>query len=68
MDKVLHFLVSFFIYIVLERLTGSVFWSTSIALLIGVIKETVDQIEYQGWSWGDLVADAIGIIVAIYLS
>ena len=67
MDKVLHFLVSFFIYMVLERLTGSVFWSTFITLLIGVIKETIDQIEYGGWSWGDLLADVIGIIVAIWI-
>ena len=67
MDKVLHFLVSFFIYMVLERLTGSVFWSTFITLMIGVIKETIDQIEYGGWSWGDLLADVIGIIVAIWI-
>ena len=53
-DKILHLTVSY----MLASLFG--IW---IAVGLGILKEVYDQIKYKGWSWGDLIADGIGIAI-----
>ena len=55
-DKILHLAVSYMI----ASLFG--IW---IAAIAGIAKEVYDQVRYKGWSWGDLIADGIGISIYI---
>ena len=55
-DKILHLTVSYMI----ASLFG--IW---VAIIAGIAKEVYDQIKYKGWSWGDLIADGIGISIYI---
>lgn len=55
-DKILHLAVSYMI----ASLFG--IW---IAAIAGIAKEVYDQVSYRGWSWGDLIADGIGISIYI---
>ena len=55
-DKILHLAVSYMI----ASLFG--IW---VAIIAGVAKEVYDQVKYKGWSWGDLIADGIGISIYI---
>ena len=55
-DKILHLAVSYMI----ASLFG--IW---IAAIAGIAKEVYDQVSYKGWSWGDLIADGIGISIYI---
>jgi hypothetical protein len=52
--KILHLAVSYMI----ASLFG--IW---IAIIAGIAKEVYDQIRYKGWSWGDIIADGIGIAI-----
>jgi hypothetical protein len=54
--KILHLAVSYMI----ASLFG--IW---IAIIAGIAKEVYDQIRYKGWSWGDLIADGIGISIYV---
>jgi len=62
-DKAIHSLVCFIIVIVFNLIVG-LFWASIIALVIGVIKELLD-IKTTGFDKKDLLADVIGIIVAV---
>ncbi len=53
-DKILHLAVSYMI----ASLFG--IW---IAAIAGIAKEVYDQVRYKGWSWGDLIADGLGIAI-----
>ena len=53
-DKLLHLTVSY----MLASLFG--IW---IAVIAGIAKEVYDQVKYKGWSWGDLIADGLGIAI-----
>ena len=53
-DKILHLAVSYMI----ASLFG--IW---IAIMAGIAKEIYDQVSYKGWSWGDLIADGLGIAI-----
>lgn len=53
-DKILHLAVSYMI----ASLFG--IW---IAIMAGIAKEIYDQVKYKGWSWGDIIADGIGIAI-----
>ena len=53
-DKILHLAVSYMI----ASLFG--IW---IAIMAGIAKEIYDQVRYKGWSWGDLIADGLGIAI-----
>ena len=53
-DKILHLAVSYMI----ASLFG--IW---IAIMAGIAKEIYDQVSYKGWSWGDIIADGLGIAI-----
>lgn len=55
-DKLLHLTVSYMI----ASLFG--IW---IAVMAGIAKEVYDQVKYKGWSWGDIIADGLGISIYI---
>lgn len=63
LDKILHFLVSLVLVVVLNLLIG-LFWSVIIVALIGLLKEIYDG---RFFCWKDLLADFVGILFAIIL-
>lgn len=63
-DKVLHLICNFIIVVVLG-FTFNIVTGISIALIASLSKELYDEIKYKGWSWDDLIADLIGIVLGI---
>ena len=60
-DKVLHFLVCFFVTFVLSFINP--IFGAVVALIIGLYKEFIDSHKVGNyWSWGDIIADCLGII------
>lgn len=60
-DKMLHFIAGLMIVAV----TAIVFpcvanYAVVSAVIAGFLKEAVDEFDYGGWSWADLVATVIG--------
>ena len=62
-DKALHFLVCFLITILLYPLIG--WWGAATGLVTGVFKELFDLDDYGVFSWGDMIADTLGVAFAI---
>ena len=59
-DKILHFLVSF--VIAFPLMAVNIYLAIGVTLAIGLYKEFTDSHkEGNYWSWGDLLADIIGI-------
>lgn len=63
-DKVLHLICNFIIVVVLG-FAFNIVTGISIALIASLSKELYDEIKYKGWSWDDLIADLIGIVLGI---
>ncbi len=63
-DKVLHLICNFIIVVVLG-FTFNIVTGISVALIASLSKELYDEIKYKGWSWDDLIADLIGIVLGI---
>ena len=65
-DKVLHFLVSF--VIAFPLMAVNIYLAIGVTLAIGLYKEFTDSHkEGNYWSWGDLLADCLGTLIAIIL-
>lgn len=65
-DKVLHFLVSF--VIAFPLMAVNIYLAIGVTLAIGLYKEFTDSHkEGNYWSWGDILADILGILVAILM-
>ena len=62
LDKKLHFFVCFGITLLLYPLIG--WWSIGTSIATGVGKELYDWKDYGLFSWSDILADALGIVVA----
>ena len=63
-DKVLHFLVSF--VIAFPLMAVNIYLAIGVTLAIGLYKEFIDSHkEGNYWSWGDLLADILGIFFAV---
>ena len=63
-DKVLHFLVSF--VIAFPLMAVNIYLAIGVTLAIGLYKEFTDSHkEGSYWSWGDLLADFLGIFLAV---
>lgn len=65
-DKVLHLICNFIIVVVLG-FTFNIVTGISVALIASLSKELYDEIKYKGWSWDDLIADLIGIVLGIII-
>jgi hypothetical protein len=65
LDKVLHFSVSYFIASVGLQLFG--LKAIPIAILAGVLKEISDHLYFNGWSWGDVIFNFLGIGIALLI-
>ena len=61
-DKKLHFFVCFLITFLLYPLIG--WWSIGTAIATGVGKELYDWRDYGLFSWADILADFLGVVVA----
>lgn len=60
-DKILHFLVCFVITFMLSFI--SPIFGAFVALVLGLYKEFTDSHKVGNcWSWGDILADIIGIV------
>lgn len=65
-DKVLHFLVCFVITFALSWI--NVVITVIFALILSFYKEFMDMNEKGNyWSWGDILADVLGILAAILM-
>lgn len=63
-DKMLHMGLCFALTATLTYLKS--WWiAVVVAVVIGILKEVVDQIVYKGWDWEDLAADGIGILAGV---
>lgn len=65
-DKVLHLICNFIIVVVLG-FTFNIVVGISVALTASLSKELYDEIRYKGWSWDDLIADLVGIVLGIII-
>lgn len=61
-DKLLHFSFCFLIAVSLWPFLG--WWCAAASVFVGVGKEVYDKLDYGLFSWGDLLADLIGVGVA----
>ena len=60
-DKVLHFLVCFLVTFILSFIKP--IFGAVVALILGLYKEVTDSHKVGNyWSWGDILADILGII------
>ena len=65
-DKVLHFLVCFVVTFALSWV--NVIIAIIFALILSFYKEFMDMNEKGNyWSWGDILADSLGILTAVIL-
>ncbi len=64
-DKVLHILCAYIIVVSSGIYFINIVLGIVFGLIASILKEGYDQYSYNGWSWGDLGADAIGIILAV---
>lgn len=65
LDKVLHFSVSYFITSVALIFGFPI--GIGVSFLAGVLKETSDALFFNGWSWGDMIANVLGIAAAVVI-
>ena len=63
-DKVLHICIS---YILMTYFGAALpIWMAALfTIIIGIVKELYDQKDYGGFSWKDLIADVVGIVLGI---
>lgn len=63
-DKVIHFLVT---YAITVSLSVYGYWMIGIviSIILFIAKELLEQYLYRGFSWGDILADAAGIMSAL---
>ena len=65
-DKILHFLVCFLTTFVLSFINP--IFGAFVALMFGLYKEFTDSHKVGNyWSWGDILADIIGMIGGLLL-
>jgi glycopeptide antibiotics resistance protein len=38
--------------------------AVTLTFSVGILKEVYDQISYNGWSWGDIIANTLGVLLA----
>ena len=67
MDKLLHFLTSYFIYTATQSITHSLPLALCVTLVIGIGKELYDSLGYGDCDWKDMVANVAGIVVGIMI-
>jgi len=65
-DKLEHFIVWFGIALFFSHYLG-ILVGASLSLFLGIVKEIYDELFESHFSWGDLLADVLGILVAILL-
>ena len=65
-DKLLHFICAMILMAVCTLLLGKG-WALIVTSVICVAKEVYDCVKKSptGWSWGDLLADLLGILIII---
>lgn len=61
-DKILHFVFCLVITLGCYPFFGWLALVTGITA--GIAKETADLVDYGGWSWGDILADLLGVAAA----
>ena len=61
-DKILHMICCFAIVVIFGLVLNIV---SGIALALIACREAYDEVKYKGWSWDDLLADLIGIVLGV---
>lgn len=65
MDKIKHFVGCAALTFIGFLLTGNLMLSAILGLMVGIGKEIYDELYGTGFDWKDLVADVLGIFVAM---
>lgn len=65
-DKVKHIICAFLVVLLLLPVV-SIWWAGAAVFAAGVLKEVWDSVSGTGFCWYDIVANAIGIVVAAAL-
>ncbi len=63
LDWIVHGLTEFFI-VMWVTLFLNLWFGLGVGVFLGILKEFVDEVTYDGWDWHDLIADAVGILLA----
>ena len=63
-DKILRIICCFAI-VVIFGLVLNIVSGIALALIASFGKEAYDEVKYKGWSWDDLLADLIGIVLGV---
>ena len=63
-DKVVHMLLCFLLVIMLSLVFNRII-TYSIVFVIAIAKEIFDQFRRYGWSFEDMIANVIGILMGI---
>ena len=63
-DKLYHIVAEFLITVAIGLFIG-ILAGIVVALFIGILKEVYDKYFGSGFSWGDIVADLVGIGLGI---
>lgn len=67
-DKYMHFGVSLLLGVVASLFIHNQWWAFGAAMVPGIGKEAWDsRVGGSGWSWGDIVADAIGCVCGLFV-
>ena len=63
-DKILHMICCFAI-VVIFGLILNIVSGIALALIASIGKETYQELKYKGWSWDEIIADLLGIVLGI---
>lgn len=66
-DKIIHFLCSVILAILLTKWTGTIIYAGILAFLIGILKEVYDLKATGFFEIRDILANTLGIITGIIL-
>ena len=67
LDKKLHFVISLLLVFIFFLLTQNIILSANITLFVGFLKEIYDKYFGTGFSWADIIANIIGIVIGSLL-
>lgn len=64
-DKIQHFVGCAFITFIGFLLTDNILAGAALGMSVGIGKEIYDELYGTGFDWRDIVADGLGVLVAI---
>ena len=66
-DKLVHFLLSGYLTLILYIKIDEILLAVAIVLTLGIIKEVIDYLSYKVFSFKDMIANCLGIILTVII-